>query len=92
MRTRLLILGGTYEARLLAERLASRTDLDITLSLAGRTKTPAAQPVPVRTGGFGGAKGLAPYLITQNISILIDATHPFAVNISANAVAAIRQT
>src|SRR5437870_3816050 len=50
---RVLILGGTFEARQLAERLAKRADLAVTLSLAGRTAAPAAQPVPVRVGGFG---------------------------------------
>jgi precorrin-6A/cobalt-precorrin-6A reductase len=63
----ILILGGTAEARQLAGMLAKRADLKVTLSLAGRTATPAAQPVPVRVGGFGGPKGLADYLET-NIS------------------------
>ena len=85
---RILILGGTTEARRLAERLASRTDLAVTLSLAGRTAAPAAQPVPVRIGGFGGAAGLAAYLAAQAIDVLIDATHPYAAQISANAAEA----
>jgi precorrin-6A/cobalt-precorrin-6A reductase len=89
---RVLILGGTAEARLLARRLAERRGLDITLSLAGRTASPAAQPVPVRIGGFGGAAGLADYLTEHRIDILIDATHPYARVISANAAAAARQT
>jgi precorrin-6A/cobalt-precorrin-6A reductase len=89
---RVLILGGTAEARLLARRLAERRGLDITLSLAGRTASPAAQPVPVRIGGFGGAAGLADYLTEHRINILIDATHPYARVISANAAAAARQT
>jgi precorrin-6A/cobalt-precorrin-6A reductase len=88
---RVLILGGTAEARLLAERLAGRTDLRVTLSLAGRTAAPARQPVPVRVGGFGGAAGLADYLAKQAIDVLIDATHPYAAAISANAVAAARR-
>ena len=54
---RILILGGTTEARRLAERLAGRADLAVTVSLAGRTAAPAAQAVPVRSGGFGGAAG-----------------------------------
>ena len=58
---RILILGGTTEARRLAERLAPRADLAVTLSLAGRTAAPAPQPVPVRIGGFGGAAGLAAF-------------------------------
>ncbi len=60
------------------------------LSLAGRTASPARQPVPVRIGGFGGALGLADYLAREGIGALIDATHPFAAAISANAVAAAR--
>jgi precorrin-6A/cobalt-precorrin-6A reductase len=89
---RILILGGTAEARMLADKLASRADLDITLSLAGRTALPARQPVPVRSGGFGGAVGLADYLVRERISLLIDATHPYADVISANAAAAARRT
>jgi precorrin-6A/cobalt-precorrin-6A reductase len=84
----ILILGGTTEARDLAERLAGRTDIAVTLSLAGRTLDPAPQPVPVRAGGFGGVEGLAAYLRENAIDLLIDATHPFARQISANAVSA----
>jgi precorrin-6A/cobalt-precorrin-6A reductase len=90
--TRILVLGGTTEARLLAERLAGRADLDVTLSLAGRTVAPARQAVPVRTGGFGGAAGLADYLKRERIDVLIDATHPYASAISANARAAAQTT
>jgi len=61
------------------------------LSLAGRTASPARQPVPVRSGGFGGAAGLARYLVSERIGALIDATHPYASVISDNAVAATRQ-
>jgi precorrin-6A/cobalt-precorrin-6A reductase len=89
---RVLILGGTSEARLLAQRLAGRVGLAVTLSLAGRTAAPAQQPVPVRSGGFGGAAGLADYLTRERIDILIDATHPYAGRISANAAAAARAT
>jgi precorrin-6A/cobalt-precorrin-6A reductase len=85
---RILILGGTAEARRLAERLAGRSDLAVTLSLAGRTAAPAVQPVPVRIGGFGGADGLARYLSAEGIDVLIDATHPYAAVISANAARA----
>jgi precorrin-6A/cobalt-precorrin-6A reductase len=88
---RILILGGTAEARLLAERLAKRAGLDVTLSLAGRTASPAAQAVQVRSGGFGGAAGLADYLVGEHIAALIDATHPYANVISANAAAAARK-
>jgi precorrin-6A/cobalt-precorrin-6A reductase len=89
---RILILGGTAEARQLAGRLAGRADLEVTLSLAGRTATPAAQPVPIRIGGFGGADGLAKYLAGEGIDALIDATHPYANVISANAVEAARRS
>ena len=90
--TRVLILGGTAEARQLAGRLAGRSDLRVTLSLAGRTASPASQPVPVRSGGFGGAAGLADYLAKERIGALIDATHPYAAVISANAAEAARNT
>jgi precorrin-6A/cobalt-precorrin-6A reductase len=89
---RILILGGTAEARVLAQRLAGRSDLAVTLSLAGRTATPAVQPVPVRVGGFGGADGLADYLSAERVHALIDATHPYAAIISANAARAAQST
>ncbi|MGA7787640.1 MAG: cobalt-precorrin-6A reductase [Xanthobacteraceae bacterium] len=87
-----LILGGTTEARLLGERLAKRGDLAVTLSLAGRTAAPVPHAVPVRVGGFGGVAGLAGYLTAQRIDALIDATHPYANIMSANAAAAARTT
>lgn len=65
--------------------LAEAPGLDPTLSLAGRTARPMPQPVPVRTGGFGGAEGLAEHLRRERIEVLVDATHPFADRISANA-------
>jgi precorrin-6A/cobalt-precorrin-6A reductase len=89
---RILILGGTTEARGLAEHLAPRRDLAVTLSLAGRTANPVAQPVPVRSGGFGGAEGLAAYLVRERIDLLIDATHPYAAIMSAHATEAARST
>ena len=68
--------------------MVGRAGLDVTLSLAGRTVAPARQPVPVRSGGFGGAAGLADYLAREHVDVLIDATHPYAGGISANAWAA----
>ncbi|ESZ25302.1 MULTISPECIES: cobalt-precorrin-6A reductase [unclassified Mesorhizobium] len=88
MTHRILILGGTTEARQLAGKLAARAS--VTLSLAGRTESPVAQGVPVRSGGFGGADGLAAYLRETGTDLLIDATHPYAVQISANAAQAAR--
>jgi len=64
----------------------------VTLSLAGRTAAPAALPVPVRSGGFGGVAGLVGYLTAEHIDALIDATHPYAAVISANAAQAARIT
>lgn len=83
---KILVLGGTADARQLAGKLDGR--FDVTLSLAGRTENPVAQGVPVRTGGFGGAEGLAAYLVDNRIDLLIDATHPYAARISANAAKA----
>jgi precorrin-6A/cobalt-precorrin-6A reductase len=85
---RVLILGGTTEARRLAERLSSRRDLDVMLSLAGRTNNPVPHPVPLRIGGFGGAEGLAAHLTAARIDRLIDATHPYAAVMSDNAARA----
>jgi precorrin-6A/cobalt-precorrin-6A reductase len=86
--TRVLLLGGTSEARHLAARIAADTRLDGVVSLAGRTSAPLAQNLPTRIGGFGGADGLARFLVEQRIARVIDATHPFAARISANARAA----
>ncbi|MCA1263275.1 precorrin-6A/cobalt-precorrin-6A reductase, partial [Nitratireductor aquimarinus] len=72
----LLILGGTGEARRLAERLCARSSLRVITSLAGRTRTPEALQGEVRVGGFGGAEGLARYLEDEGIDLMVDATHP----------------
>lgn len=90
--TRILLLGGTTEATALAERLAGQPHFTATLSLAGRTANPAPSAIPVRVGGFGGIDGLATYLIAERINLVVDATHPFAARMSANAVAACQQT
>ncbi|BAU93839.1 precorrin-6x reductase [Methylorubrum populi] len=87
---RVLVLGGTTEASTLVTRLAGETDFAVTLSLAGRTAAPRPEPVPMRVGGFGGADGLARWIAENGIRAVIDATHPFAARISANAAAACR--
>ena len=80
---RILVLGGTGEARALADMLISDGH-DVISSLAGRTQTPILPAGEIRIGGFGGAKGLADYLCDNQIDLLVDATHPFAARISAN--------
>jgi precorrin-6A/cobalt-precorrin-6A reductase len=87
----ILILGGTTEASALAAALADR-GLTAVLSYAGRVAHPKPQPVPVRIGGFGGVDGLATYLRDTGITHLVDATHPFAAQMSRHALAAAAQT
>ena len=83
---RVLVLGGTAEARALAEQL--HPDVDIISSLAGRVPDPALPVGPVRVGGFGGIDGLRDWLTYNDITAVVDATHPFASTITANAAAA----
>ncbi len=84
-----LILGGTAEARQLADAAQARwPNLRIVTSLAGRTVDPRRPAGEVVTGGFGGAQGLAEFIARQDVQILIDATHPFADEISASAARA----
>ena len=85
---RVLILGGTQEAYELAERLAEIERLEIISSLAGRTREPRQPRGAVRSGGFGGPEGLARYLRDEGIRFVVNATHPFADQISAHAVEA----
>jgi len=85
---RVLILGGTAEASAIALALAGDKRFAPVLSLAGRTKAPVAPPIPWRIGGFGGTEGLAAYLRREAIAALIDATHPFAARMKANAARA----
>ncbi|WP_042399331.1 cobalt-precorrin-6A reductase [Streptacidiphilus carbonis] len=87
-----LILGGTAQARQLAEELADDPSLTVTSSLAGRVAEPLLPAGQVRTGGFGGADGLADWLRGHRVAALVDATHPFAAAISANAAAAAAAT
>ncbi|MFH9059852.1 cobalt-precorrin-6A reductase [Streptomyces coeruleorubidus] len=85
---RVLILGGTTEARRLAELLNDTPGLTLTSSLAGRVASPRLPPGEVRIGGFGGAEGLAAWLREHRVDVLIDATHPFAGTISFHAARA----
>lgn len=82
-----LILGGTTEASALARMLGERPWC-CTLSLAGRTRDPLPQPIPCRIGGFGGVAGLAAHLRQHAIDALIDATHPFAAQMTRHAAEA----
>lgn len=88
MRLRVLILGGTTEGRLLSERLARDSRFEVLLSFAGRTTSLQRPDVPHRIGGFGGAEGLRAFLNDERFEALVDATHPFAAQMSANAVIA----
>jgi precorrin-6A/cobalt-precorrin-6A reductase len=83
----ILILGGTAEARALAE-LLDGDDVPIITSLAGRVQNPALPKGEVRIGGFGGVNGLLSWLREHRCAGVVDATHPFAQKISANAAAA----
>jgi precorrin-6A/cobalt-precorrin-6A reductase len=85
---RILILGGTGEARALAAALADRPGVQAVSSLAGRVSNPALPVGDVRVGGFGGIDGLTTYLREERIGAVVDATHPFAETITRNAVTA----
>ncbi|AZB71820.1 cobalt-precorrin-6A reductase [Synechococcus elongatus] len=89
--SRLLILGGTTEATRLAAALQDWPQLEVQTSLAGRTQQPVLPAGSVRIGGFGGVAGLVDYLQAESIDLLIDATHPFAAQISQNAAEAAQQ-
>lgn len=88
---RVLLLGGTTEASQIGRALAV-AGIGGVYSYAGRTATPIAQSLPTRVGGFGGADGLAYYIRQERITHLIDATHPFASQVSRNAVEACAKT
>ena len=88
MAERLLILGGTAEGAALARGAVDIAGLTVVSSLAGRTRTPATLPGETRVGGFGGAAALADYLRDAGITLVIDATHPYAATISHNAAEA----
>jgi precorrin-6A/cobalt-precorrin-6A reductase len=85
---RILLLGGVTEALVIARTLGP----EHVYSLAGIGRVPTDLACEVRVGGYGGADGLANYLKAQGITLLIDATHPYAAQISANATQAARTT
>jgi precorrin-6A/cobalt-precorrin-6A reductase len=86
---RLLLLGGTAEARALAARL--HPGVQVVSSLAGRVPDPALPVGEVRIGGFGGVEGLQRWLADSPVDAVVDATHPFAATIAANAARACRE-
>ena len=83
-----LVLGGTAEARRLAELLTGTAEARVVVSLAGHTTDATPLPCPVRIGGFGGAEGLAAHLCATSVDVLVDATHPFAATMPVNATRA----
>ncbi|MFD4401429.1 cobalt-precorrin-6A reductase [Nocardia sp. NPDC058499] len=85
---RILLLGGTGEARELAHALAGEPGLEIVSSLAGRVSDPVRPGGTVRVGGFGGVEGLRNWLTDNAIELIIDATHPFAATMTAHAAQA----
>ncbi|HKP44778.1 cobalt-precorrin-6A reductase [Mycobacterium sp.] len=80
---RVLLLGGTSEARALAARL--HPDVDVISSLAGRVPDPALPVGEVRIGGFGGVDGMRRWLADSDVDAVVDATHPYAATITAHA-------
>lgn len=89
---RILILGGTGEARALAAALHARPGVSVISSLAGRVRDPALPVGEVVSGGFGGPAGLAAFLRDRRMDAVVDATHPFARTMTGNAVAASAET
>jgi precorrin-6A/cobalt-precorrin-6A reductase len=88
---RVLVLGGTGEARRLATALVAE-GVEVVSSLAGRVTAPVLPPGEVRVGGFGGEAGLTAWLRATPVSAIVDATHPFAATMTASAVTAARLT
>lgn len=86
-----LILGGTSEASALACAVAER-GLPAIFSYAGRVNAPKPQPLPTRVGGFGGVDGLIAFIKHAGITHIVDATHPFAAQMSRNALSAAAQS
>jgi precorrin-6A/cobalt-precorrin-6A reductase len=92
MAFRVVILGGTSEGRQLAEQLAGDVGFAVVLSFAGRTRSLQPPRAPYRVGGFGGVPGLIEYLQAERCAALVDATHPFAAQMSLHAALAAQAT
>lgn len=91
-RPEVLLLGGTAEARRLAEELVAADAVNVVSSLAGRVRSPRLPPGEVRVGGFGGPEALAEHLRERRVAAVVDATHPFAATITAHAARAAAET
>jgi precorrin-6A/cobalt-precorrin-6A reductase len=85
---RVLILGGIRDAAQLAAQAVALPGVEVITSMAGRVRQPVAPAGRMRIGGFGGAAGLIDYVREQHIALLIDATHPFATQMSHHAATA----
>jgi precorrin-6A/cobalt-precorrin-6A reductase len=89
---RVVVLGGTTEARALSRALDAWPDVQVTVSLAGHTTDVADHGGTLRSGGFGGVDGLVRHLRDERVDVVVDATHPFAATMPANAAAACQRT
>jgi precorrin-6A/cobalt-precorrin-6A reductase len=90
--TKVLVLGGTTEAVDIARRLAALSPGAVIYSLAGRTRTPTLPDCAIRIGGFGGIDGLARFIVDEAVAVLIDATHPYAAQMTRHAAVAAERT
>jgi precorrin-6A/cobalt-precorrin-6A reductase len=88
---KVLLLAGTAEARALSHSLDALVDVDVVVSLAGRTSAAADHGGTLRVGGFGGVEGLEAYLLQERFDAVVDATHPFAALMSAHVARAVRR-
>ncbi|MFP5579732.1 MAG: cobalt-precorrin-6A reductase [Acidimicrobiia bacterium] len=89
---KVLLLAGTAEARALSHALDALVDVDVVVSLAGRTSAAADHGGTLRVGGFGGVEGLEAYVLQERFDAVVDATHPFAARMSAQVARAVRRT
>ncbi|MBK20233.1 MAG: cobalt-precorrin-6A reductase [Rhodospirillaceae bacterium] len=91
-RKSILLLGGTSEAVGLADEIQNIPNVSVVYSLAGRTRNPKLPNCEVRFGGFGGIDGLVSFMKENDISFLVNATHPYAAQMSLNASEAAKKT